>query len=282
MFCAKSFFSVLDKTKNFLFSLFFIMAPITRGTEKCDEVISFLRGEEFRSLIASIVNRETSNLLSTISDLRREVNSLKESNIELVRLFDGTNFNVKPRSIVKDVSYSKDIQTKKSVSFAEATKTTSDKKRVNGEKPVSGGTCVIDTSVPSTTANLCKAINDPDWSTVMRGKNNYKKNNKKISAIIGSDKAVSSIKGVAKLCHLHVYRLDPAMTAEQLTEFLTAKEVAGVKCEQLKSKFPESYSSFKVSASNKFQDALMQADFWPEDVCVNRFFFRLKKRDETT
>ncbi|XP_072401867.1 uncharacterized protein [Diabrotica undecimpunctata] len=79
------------------------------------------------------------------------------------------------------------------------------------------------------------------------------------------------IKGVHKLIDLHVYRVDPDMTAENMRELMKTT-FPEVKVESLKSKHPDIYSSFKVTIfNNNFKEA-MSPKIWPCGAHVQRFF----------
>lgn len=114
----------------------------------------------------------------------------------------------------------------------------------------------------------------PTWSEVVK-----KKRRKQV--IIGNNRESAGVVGVPSYAALHIYRLNPQTTSEELTE-LMKKHFPKVRCESLNSKHPELYSSFKVTilASN-FRKA-MDSDLWPFGACVSRFFMKRKTNVETT
>lgn len=263
------------------------MAPSLRSTnEKGDEVITFLKSDEFKVFIASVVKAETFVLQCTINDLKTELSNLKESNIELVKLFD--KVDLKPTTFRdENIATSFSSKVKKSVSF-NTTKTTDNKNSHRNDKNKNINTTVEQISHKETTNTSSpptpmiieppQETADPaDWTRVER-----KRRSRSNTGIIGINKEESVVRGVARLCHLHVYRLEPSMEPEQLSKFLVSGGVLDVRCEKLNSKFPESYSSFKVTASRKYYEILMKPDLWPEGVCVNRFLAHLVKKDERT
>lgn len=91
--------------------------------------------------------------------------------------------------------------------------------------------------------------------------------------------AAAAIKGVYSFNHLHVYNLDHKPTTAELMEYIKLKNINDVQCEALKSKYPERYSSFKVSFPSKFFEQVNTPDFWPQDACVNRFLFRIANKE---
>nr|CAI5861135.1 unnamed protein product [Callosobruchus analis] len=110
-------------------------------------------------------------------------------------------------------------------------------------------------------SNVVAADNE-GWEKVKRRR--YRK------AVVGNFSDVdSSIKG--KMVSIHVSRLAPSTTAEELWKFLEPK-FPEAKCEPLQSLRPDIYSSFKVSLSHNNLKSAMDASNWPKNVCVRHFF----------
>lgn len=112
----------------------------------------------------------------------------------------------------------------------------------------------------------------------------YSKNkNKKLpqnSMVIGRNTEIlNSLKGVPKLVDLHLYRVAPNTTTENLTAFLK-EDFPEVSCEALKSKHPHIYSSFRIKVFEKNLQKVMDPNLWPEDACIRRFFFRRNGKSE--
>nr|CAI5836855.1 unnamed protein product [Callosobruchus analis] len=92
------------------------------------------------------------------------------------------------------------------------------------------------------------------------------------TAVVGSFSDVdSSIKGVEKMVSIHVSRLAPSTTAEELWKLLKPK-FPEAKCEPLQSLRPDIYSSFKVSLSHNNLKSAMDASNWPKNTesCQSR------------
>ncbi|KAI4467923.1 nucleolar complex protein 3 [Holotrichia oblita] len=70
---------------------------------------------------------------------------------------------------------------------------------------------------------------DGKWSEVVKRKKKFKK----INVVVGINKANTDIIGVAKFCHLRVYRLAPDMQANQLSEYLKSKNITDITCEPM-------------------------------------------------
>ncbi|KAK9743845.1 hypothetical protein QE152_g8273 [Popillia japonica] len=87
------------------------MPPSLRSNgEKCDEVIAFLKSEEYaetlREMVGDAVQKEVSYLHSVINELRNEIATLKESNIDMIRLYSNSTEhninNIKSMEIIKN------------------------------------------------------------------------------------------------------------------------------------------------------------------------------------
>lgn len=96
-----------------------------------------------------------------------------------------------------------------------------------------------------------------------------------VSADNGKKDNKPVIKGAIQFNHLHVYGLDPSTNEEDLIAFLKQNSFIDVKCEKLKSRRPEEYSSFKVSVRSDDFDRLNAPELWPVGVKFNRFLFRI-------
>lgn len=86
----------------------------------------------------------------------------------------------------------------------------------------------------------------------------------------------SLICGVPRFVDLHLSRLDPHTTAEDVVNYLKS-QFPEVIAEGLKTKHP-SYASFKVSIhENSFRTA-MEPSIWPANAVVNKFFHRRQRK----
>lgn len=78
------------------------------------------------------------------------------------------------------------------------------------------------------------------------------------------------LQGVPKTISLHVYRLSPATKVEHVINFLKNK-FPEVRVEQLTSRHPDMYSSFKVDIYEEHFEAALDPNLWPLNACVRRF-----------
>lgn len=91
-----------------------------------------------------------------------------------------------------------------------------------------------------------------------------------------SNKEVVKLQGVPKTVSLHVYRLTPNTSVDQVVQFLKP-HFPEVSCEKLASKYPDVYSSFKVNIFANNFDAAMDPTIWPNNACVRRFLYHRQK-----
>lgn len=75
----------------------------------------------------------------------------------------------------------------------------------------------------------------------------------------------------------HVTKLDPETSIEGLLDYLQPS-FPEVKVEKLNSKYPESYTSFKIMVFQENEDRIFDPSFWPAGCRVNRFFLRRGNR----
>lgn len=78
-------------------------------------------------------------------------------------------------------------------------------------------------------------------------------------------------KGVVKYKDYHVYRLPPKFEDTDLINHLKSKDIQDVKCERMNSRYPDEYSSFKVSVALKYDKEFRNPNIWPEYVVINPF-----------
>ena len=109
---------------------------------------------------------------------------------------------------------------------------------------------------------------DHEWQTVRK--------RRRSKGIIGSrTETRSCIKGVIKRAFLHVSKLNPHVTVDDLKAHLTDIGIEEAQVEKLNSKYPAYYSSFKVTIPYNKLDIANHSGAWPQETRVQRFnFFR--------
>uniref|UniRef100_A0A1B6EXG8 Uncharacterized protein n=1 Tax=Cuerna arida TaxID=1464854 RepID=A0A1B6EXG8_9HEMI len=111
------------------------------------------------------------------------------------------------------------------------------------------------------------ADNDENQETLSRPNRQRQRN-----VIIGTSTLESNLKVVTPRTYFFVSRLDPLTTADSLLIFLKSKLSIDFTVEQLVTKHPQHYSSFKVGVPNSsLKDALV-VENWPKGVFVKKFY----------
>ncbi|KAJ3642514.1 hypothetical protein Zmor_025284 [Zophobas morio] len=86
-----------------------------------------------------------------------------------------------------------------------------------------------------------------------------------------------------KSSHIHITRVNPNVDVNKITDYikfklksheevLKNKRLPDFKLIKLDSKFPELYSSFKLTIDFVYQNDILAASFWPKGVAVRKFF----------
>lgn len=102
-----------------------------------------------------------------------------------------------------------------------------------------------------------------------------------LQTMYGTAKDIS-LKGITRYAHLHVFGMVPTTTPEIITKYLTERGINDTKCNQLKSKHPEDYASFKVSVPFERLEEVKKSDIWPAGARINRFLERIARRSAQT
>lgn len=99
--------------------------------------------------------------------------------------------------------------------------------------------------------------------------------------IVGTNMTNTNIKTIAKLGHLHVYRMHPDTSEANLTEFLsdTAPDIP-FNCVLLNKQ--KHTASFKVSYPLNFNDKVYDDKIWPAGAAIRRFIAPRKDFTKTT
>lgn len=251
------------------------MPPNLRSSgEKYEDTIAFIKSEEYAAIMQGIINaaveKEVSHLKLIINELRNEIDILKQSNVDMIRLYANNadlnvNKNIKiSKNINKITEPVRDISTTQAL-FAEKVKAVRPEKsleNIEKEKIIQS---------PMTNG---KNTQLSDWKTV-----SYKKagNNRRNNSVFGTTEN-TSIKGVQSYVHYHICKLEPEVEAENIVEYLKGKNINSVKCEKIASKRPDEYSSFKVSVPHTHKEQMLDPQLWPINVCINPFLARLIRK----
>lgn len=122
--------------------------------------------------------------------------------------------------------------------------------------------------------NTKSADGTEDWHVVKR-KGRQGENGRRSSTEIirGDNEKVENLCAAPKMAYLHISRLYPTTTADDVTRYLN-QLCKGVIVERLESRQPEIYSSFKLTASFDSLEILRNPNTWPKGATIKRFFHR--------
>ena len=232
------------------------------------------------------------NIQCELKCVKIELECFKKLNVELsksiadkdfiIKLLNYENSDSKPRDFKNNVASTSTSEENPRVSGNAHLKMKENKKKPEiTTEQVKNGIQLVQENIlkkyvkkPSSEDNSeCKGNNDTennDWQTVL-----YKR---KTKVITGTNTAsnMDTLKGVPKTAVLHVYRLNPETSEETLRNFIIP-HFPEVTCKKLKSRFSEKYASFQVSIFEKNFRKAMDPSLWPQDACIQRFFFKPKK-----
>lgn len=104
-------------------------------------------------------------------------------------------------------------------------------------------------------------VGDIEFKSVQFRK--IQKKNRPVS-VVGNCAESDTVQGIVKCKTLHVSRLNPATNAEDLHKFL-AHRITYLKCQPLQSRYPDTYSFFKVLIPQGEFDRIKDAGNWPRN-----------------
>lgn len=111
-------------------------------------------------------------------------------------------------------------------------------------------------------------VSKDEWKNVHR-----RKAGRRRALVVGNFAGDETVEGVERTVSLHVSNLKPNTTEDELTKFLIGI-FPEVKCERLKSRHPEYYSSFRVELNKSNYEKAMLPQNWPNRASVRNFFQR--------
>ncbi len=101
-----------------------------------------------------------------------------------------------------------------------------------------------------------------------------------------------AIARVVKRSSIHLTRINPKITDEQISNFIENNLVSlsllkenispGIKVAKLQSRHPDTYSSFKITMDSLYFKDLLEPNFWPKGVAVRKFFNEYTRRLSST
>lgn len=125
-----------------------------------------------------------------------------------------------------------------------------------------------------------KPGNETEWKLVKERRKNRQisKRNRDEGGVLGTSLQPTKLKAVPKTASLHVTRLSTETRDVDVKELL-ADRFPEVGVEEMQSRFPEVYKSFKVTVNQDNYKMAMLPEIWPVGVRVSRFFhWRAQKK----
>lgn len=261
------------------------------------DIITFLKSDEFGKIIKSCIDEETKKLHEEVRILKQEVKDLKDSNIELVKVLTNSNGIIKDKQNeilernVSNQSYNlRNRETPNQNNFGST---------IGGEKNKRQKNCPLknNTRNPDVGTNLNRnnlnrnniqgdninneeMVKSNEISSGSKESNKWEIQNRKYrrkNVIYGNSSEESSFKGVERFVDYHVFRCPLDLTKEELEKFLLSKGIPHAQCEEMQSKYPNVYKSFKASISSEYQKTFTNPEIWPKYVGIDQFqkrFFR--------
>lgn len=254
-------------------------------------VVDFLKSEDFANLLKTVVKCETDKLQKQIDQLNTEVVLLRESNIELVNLLTNVNQGGMALEMNKNKNLNesnKNIIDNRSISLSKhksetniSTKTTAESGNKKSDKNTSDFVSVEKKKSTTERDNISSnkgthTLHESKWEYPRR-----KIRRNKNSVIYGNADEDMTFKGVVKYLDYHVYRLPPDFNESDVIEHLASKNISEVMCEKMQSRYPNQYTSFKISVSIKQDKDFRNPKIWPEYVVINRFLPKLLEKNKT-
>lgn len=261
-------------------------------TNHSEIIREFLKSSEFGEIISTLIKRESDKLQEKIDELKEELTNVKESNIQLIHLLSkGMQITDGERKTVENISandqYSRTTNIEKPKLAMEKNYTSKPRLRSTSKQIPD-----IQKTSENDKENVCETLrektndmnsgdrtdghvnNDIVWQVQKR------KPRRKNNIIFGRGNNNSFI-GVTRYIDFHVFRCPLDMTSVELENYLKTKKILNTKCEKMISKFPEIYTSFKISVPANFIKQFTDPEIWPEYVGVNRFNSRFLRQGST-
>ena len=153
------------------------------------------------------------------------------------------------------------------------------------ERRMSAGTPTADVQAPVTNQTKDKVPAripiPPEWKQVVRKRSN----NKNSRAVVGDLEAENAqIRAMDKKAHLHLLHMHPDTTEESVAGHLQSLNLSDCMVFKIKSRSPNSYSSFRITMPFDMLNKVNSPSIWPKGAKIQRyrFFHRPASREPTT
>lgn len=155
------------------------------------------------------------------------------------------------------------------------TNNTSNREKVNTTYSEAVKNCIENTDISNSNAansstQLCNSdpitVNEGNFTTVRR------KRPARITATRGTATDLK-LKGAIQYGHFYLSGMDVSTTKDDIISYLKSKNFSEVKCENMTSKRPEEYLSFKISVPIQDSENINKSELWPSGARINKYFF---------
>lgn len=266
---------------------------MTSRTNHSEVIREFLKSDEFGEIVSNLFKKHTDNVQEKIAELKNEVLILRESNIQLLHLLmNEVQTTTEVKSLEKSsnlhINFSKVNNNMQSVN----SKVSQTKNGVNKTRSRSVSTSSGTKNKKTQQASDHNIIHNnnfrhvsieanknkdhkPEYENVQNNDDEkwqqQRRKQRRRNIIYGKSNNNETFKGVTRLVDFHVFRCPLNLTCEELMSYLRTKKITDVKCEKMISKYPDTYTSFKVSIPSNSVKQIMDPEIWPQHVCVDRF-----------
>lgn len=268
---------------------------ISNDSVKCCEgdVVKFLRSKDFQVFVANIVESKVAVIKEEIQELKAEIKVLRESNIDLIRLFSrrdefknnesSTYGGFASKNPSQEAAAMNHLQSVEETQVAAVFSYDKDEKRL----PAFNKTAT--SSISKRNGNLNITDKDPineeingtneEWSKVL-GRKKYK-NSAGTSVIRGraSSSTVPGLKAAPKKVFIYAGNFEVSTDDRQLDDYLQRKfPQREITIEKLPKRENAKSVAFKITADHDLLNVLNDSEIWPENILIKRFkFFRHKE-----
>ncbi|KAJ3652733.1 hypothetical protein Zmor_018671 [Zophobas morio] len=285
---------------------------------ECDDsqvepAYAFINSNEFKVVVSSILETQLTPLLNEIKNLRMEVEVLKNSNVDLIRLFGKNPY------VEDDISRQLPLHNAPSRSWADEVQSVSDNKsnflaektsNIPISKKVASRSAdqklkTPEVSVPSrgNSSIVRNRIDLPNIRNVDKDQNGqpeavitklsvvdsdgfqsvaYRRNRRKVIRGKASNADTSVIKAAVHKAHAYVGNLSIGTNSSMLSDYLRKTFPDAEFIVSDLPKRPDAMSvSFKVTMDSDVFSKFLNEDMWPENIIVKRFYFLKEKAAPT-
>ena len=270
-------------------------------TSSAQDVLKFLNSDEFSNLLNKMVDKAVSPLMIEIKKLRDEVQILKSSIFEMAKM----STRETPYSSLKLPCWDDDRLSEKS-SVLSSNEIEGNVFTISGNSDKKGPQKNLDKTSFKRNVNLRSAVVEDNQNVYEPNKNAPVKSNitnatsktRVMKTLIIGTSQVTNENGDAledrsnefvavtrrRKRDIHVTRVNPGVNISRIEDYIRNKlqcvcsandnmdNIQSFELKQLNSKFPDKYSSFKLSIDFSLIEKVLDPSFWPIGIAVRKYF----------